>query len=425
MSGEVPRESARALRAVLSGRGLTAVLQEMRVRRRRWSPRDLAAVQDIAYGTLRWLARLRAMLATLCVRTIPAPDLEALLLCALYRLEFTPAPPYAVVDSTVRASAALASPRVKPFVNAVLRTFLRQRSALRAHAQRTEEGRFCYPQWWIDLVRDGFPEQFAEVLDAGNLHFPMTLRVNRRVCDPVAYCEYLASAGMRGETIGECAVALERPVSVEALPGFRDGWVSVQDLAAQHAAGLLDAQDGERVLDACAAPGGKTAHVLERSAVELLALDRDAVRIERLRENLARLRLSARTQLADAGDLSAWWDGCDFDRVLLDAPCTGSGVVKRHPDIKWLRRGTDVGQAVQEQRRLLDALWRTLKPGGTLLYVTCSVFTPENQAQIAGFLAAHDDAQLAPSTRPGQPDGQLLPDARQDGFFYARLVKAA
>jgi 16S rRNA (cytosine967-C5)-methyltransferase len=233
----------------------------------------------------------------------------------------------------------------------------------------------------------------------------------------------LGAAGLPAEQIGPVAVRLQHPVPVEALPGFMDGLVSVQDLAAQRAAELLDVRDGMRVLDACTAPGGKAAHLLETAAVDLTALDRDVQRMPRVRENLQRLRLEARLITADAAALESWWDGQTFERVLLDAPCSASGVVRRHPDIKWLRRPEDIERLAGEQARLLAALWRTLTPGGTLLYATCSLFPAENQAPIADFLSAHKNARRLPITGLAWIDGQLLPDSRQDGFFYALLQK--
>jgi 16S rRNA (cytosine967-C5)-methyltransferase len=235
----------------------------------------------------------------------------------------------------------------------------------------------------------------------------------------------LSAAGLPAEQIGPTAIRVQQPVPVDSLPGFGDGLVSVQDLAAQRAAELLDVSDGMRVLDACAAPGGKAAHLLETAAVELTAVDRDAARLERVRASLRRLDLDAKLIAADAAALETWWDGRAFERVLLDAPCSASGVVRRHPDIKWLRRDDDIERLALEQRRLLAALWQTVSPGGTLLYATCSLFAAENQAQIADFLRAHKNARRLPITRFAQTDGQLLPDSRQDGFFYAPLQKLA
>jgi 16S rRNA (cytosine967-C5)-methyltransferase len=350
-------------------------------------------------------------------------EVEALLLVALYQLEWTRAPAHAVVDGAVRTCTRLGKASAKGLVNAVLRRFLRERTTVLRQARATLTGRFSYPQWWIDEIQRTYPAQFEAVLDAGNLHPPLTLRVNRRCLSVDAYVLALRAAGIPAQQVGPVAIMLRQPVPVESLPGFASGWVSVQDLAAQRAAELLDLADGMRVLDACAAPGGKSAHLLETAAIELTAIDSDPRRLEKVRENLDRLRLAASLIAADAAQLDDWWDGRQFQRVLLDVPCSASGVVRRHPDIKWLRRPEDLERLAREQARLLSALWQTLTPDGKLLYATCSVFPVENQAQIADFLSAHKNARRLPITELAQPDGQLLPDARHDGFFYALLQK--
>jgi 16S rRNA (cytosine967-C5)-methyltransferase len=420
---EVQHLAAHSLLQVLGGRSLTAVLEALREREPPLGGAARAAIQDLAYGSCRWLGTLREVLQLLLRKPASDSEVEALLLVALYQLEWTRAPAHAVVDGAVRTCARLGKASAKGLVNAVLRRFLRERETLLQQARTTATGRFSYPPWWIDEIQRTYPGQFAAVLDAGNLHPPLTLRVNRRCLSVDAYLLALRSAGMPAEQVGPAAVMLSQPVPVESLPGFAQGWVSVQDLAAQRAAGLLDLADGMRVLDACAAPGGKSAHLLETAAIELTAIDRDPRRLPRVRENLDRLRLDAALIAADAAALDDWWDGRPFQRVLLDAPCSASGVVRRHPDIKWLRRPQDLERLSREQARLLSALWHTLTPGGKLLYATCSVFPLENQAQIADFLSAHKNARRLPITELAQTDGQLLPDARQDGFFYALLQK--
>jgi 16S rRNA (cytosine967-C5)-methyltransferase len=384
---------------------------------------DRAAIQDLGYGACRWLGTLREVLRLALNKPASDDQVEALLLVALYQLQWTRAPAHAVVDGAVRTCARLGKASAKGLVNAVLRRFLRERDSLLERARATPPGRFSYPQWWIEELERAYPARFQAILDAGNLHPPLTLRVNRRRVSIEAYLHALSVAGLPAEQIGPVAVRLEHPVPVESLPGFTEGLVSVQDLAAQRAAELLGPSDGMRILDACSAPGGKAAHLLETAAVELTAIDRDPQRLQRVRENLERLRLEARLVTADAADLDSWWDGQPFERVLLDAPCSASGVVRRHPDIKWLRRPEDIARLAREQARLLSALWRTLTPGGTLLYATCSLFPAENQAPIADFLSAHKNARRLPITELAQTDGQLLPDSRQDGFFYALLQK--
>ena len=436
---QIQRNASRALLAVLNGRSLGPALEEIWLRAAGSAPGtglqpgERAAIQDLAFGSCRWLGTLRAVLAQLLHAPLTDPQVEALLLVALYQLNWTRAAPHAVVDFAVRTCAALRKPGAGGLVNAVLRNFLRRRAALLQHARDTEPGRFSYPQWWIDALRSDWPADYAAILDAGNLHPPMTLRVNRRRATVPEMLERLERAGLATEQLGDCALLLARPVPVRELPGFEQGLCSVQDFAAQLAVPLLDLYPGQRVLDACAAPGGKTAHILEMCDVELVALDQDAQRLARIGVNLERLGLSppacnVRLHAADAGALPAWWDGRAFDRILLDAPCTGSGVVRRHPDAKWLRRAQDLAQLAGQQGRLLDALWRTLAPGGKLLYATCSVFAAETRSPISMFLASHDDAVRLEPGRPAGVElggGQLLPDARHDGFFYALLQKSA
>jgi 16S rRNA (cytosine967-C5)-methyltransferase len=345
-------------------------------------------------------------------------------------LQFTRAAPHAVVDHAVQACVRLRKGSAKGLVNGVLRNFLRGPDALLSQARKTEEGRWSYPQWWIDQVRRDYPYHLGAVLEAGNAHPPMTLRVNLRRIARDDYLALLTAEGLLAEAIGPAALLLAQPVGVDRLPGFGDGLVSVQDLAAQYAQPLLEPAPGQRVLDACAAPGGKTAHLLERTDLDLIAIDSDAQRLERVRETLLRLQLPARLICADAGEPSTWWDGKPFDRILLDAPCTAAGIVRRHPDIKWLRRPEDIPALAAQQRRLLQALWHTLAAGGKLLYATCSIFPAENQLQVAAFLQSHPEAKLLPLSgfpegpKIGNIPGQILPDPRHDGFFYALLQKA-
>lgn len=270
-------------------------------------------------------------------------------------------------------------------------------------------------------MRQDHPQHWQSILCAGNTHPPMSLRINpRRTTVDVAKAD-LASAGLSTRRVEPGALLLENPVPVSRLPGFTEGRLSVQDAGAQHAAFLLQARDGERVLDACSAPGGKTAHILELADVDLLALDLDPARLQRVRSNLERLGLTAQTRVADAACVEDWWDGRAFDRILADVPCSASGVARRHPDIKWHRRNTDIAGFAATQARLLDALWQTLAPGGTMLYASCSVFDEENGAQLLAFCARHDDARRL--SLHGRKEVQLLPNAEHDGFYYAALRK--
>lgn len=409
---------------VLAGRSLDDALREGFSGNPRLTPDRRPAVQDFCYGTLRFYGQLAAVLAALLKKPLTSERLRCLLLVALYQLEHTRAAPYAVVDQAVSAASGLGAPAAKGLVNAVLRNFLRQREAALAKANETEEGRYSHPQWWIDRLRADYPRHYEAILQAANQRPPMTLRVNRRRTSAPEYLARLAAEGIDAELLGAAAIRLRRPVPVEALPGFAEGAVSVQDYGAQLAAPLLDLRPGQRVLDACAAPGGKTAHLLECEDVELTALDVNPARLDRVRENLARLGLSARLAVGDAARPETWWDGASFERILADAPCSASGVARRHPDVKWLRRESDLARFSAAQRAILEGLWQTLASGGKLLYATCSVFREENQSPVAAFLRQHGEARTLPLNVIDARDGQLLPDPRHDGFFYALLQKA-
>ena len=428
-------DASRLVARVLGGASLTAALDE------RAGGRSRAAVQDLAYASLRDYGMPQAIIAALVRKPIPDRAVRALLLCALHELRRERRAAHTVVNEAVTACARLGHAPASGFVNAVLRNYLRRREALEARAASTELGRFGYPQWWIDGVRRSRPGDWEAVLAAGNVRPPMTLRVNRRRLDADAYLARLAEQGIAARRIGDWGVRLGAPRGVDELPGFRDGDVSVQDAGAQLAAPLVDARAGMRVLDACAAPGGKTAHLAELADIELFAIDRDAARVPRIEANLARLQLGATVRVADAGEPGLWWDGRPFDRILLDAPCSASGVVRRHPDIKWLRRESDLAQFAREQARLLAALWHVLAPDGKLLYATCSVFREENEAVVEAFRAGHPNARRLPlpglgarggdhlgdhaGDRPGEriSAGEVPPDDDHDGFFYAAFAK--
>jgi len=424
---EIQLLASATVAAVVGGRNLNAALAAQWQQYPQLTPQQRGAITDLSYGTLRFGSQLEAVLAQLLDKPLRDETLRWLLLVALYQLQHTRAAPYAIVDNAVSCATRLGEPQAAGLVNAVLRSFLRRGEALLAKATRSDVGRYSYPQWWIDRLRTQYPRHFATMLEAGNLHPPFTLRVNRRRTTRDEYLALLAQQGIAATAVGAEAVTLARALPVERLPGFADGMVSVQDAAAQLAAPLLDVRDGMRVLDACAAPGGKTTHLLEIADLELTALDSDAARLERVRQNLERLRLEARLLVADVNDTTAGWDGKPFERILADVPCSASGVVRRHPDIKWLRRAADIPQFVMQQRRLLGSLWRLLASGGKLLYTTCSVFQEENSLQVAEFLARHRDARVLPLcgviTVDGTPEGQLLPDNEHDGFYYALLQK--
>ncbi|WP_018076648.1 16S rRNA (cytosine(967)-C(5))-methyltransferase RsmB [Thiobacillus denitrificans] len=410
--------AAGALEEVLAGTALHQVLP--RCLQHLHTPGERGALQDIVYGSLRQLGRLDAWLAALLERPLTDPQLGWLLRVALYQLAYTRAPAHAVVHNAVTAAG---QGWRRGLANAVLRNFQRRRADLEKIADDQPSARWSHPDWWIAKLQTEYPDQWQGMLEASLLHPPFTLRVNRRHGDVASYLRRLNQAGMPAHQTGPDAVTLDRAVPVHSLPGFDQGDVSVQDAGAQWAARLLDAQPGERVLDACAAPGGKSGHILERADVVLTALDVDAARLARVHENLDRLHLHATRVEGDAAQPAAWWDGRPFDRILADVPCSASGVVRRNPDIKWLRRPGDIAQFAAQQAVMLEALWRLLARGGTLLYATCSIFDEENDGQVRAFLARHiKDAERCPLPQP-LTDGALLPDAEHDGFFYALLRK--
>lgn len=384
------------------------------------TPGERGALQDIVYGSLRQLGRLDAWLTALLERPLTDPQLGWLLRVALYQLAYTRAPAHAVVHNAVTAAG---QGWRRGLANAVLRNFQRRRTELDEIANALPSARWSHPDWWIDKLKAGYPNDWQAILEASLLHPPFTLRVNARHGDVAGYLQRLNEAGLPAHQTGPDAVTLDKAVQVHSLPGFDEGHVSVQDAGAQWAARLLDAQSGERVLDACAAPGGKTGHILERADVALTALDVDAIRLTRVQDNLDRLQLAATLAEGDAAHPERWWDGQPFDRILADVPCSASGVVRRNPDIKWLRRPEDIAQFAAQQAVMLDTLWRLLAPGGTLLYATCSIFNEENEEQVRTFLTRHsDDAERCTLPAP-LSDGRLLPDTEHDGFFYALLRK--
>lgn len=423
--------AARAVSQVLAGRNLTVALDAALRERADIEPQQRAAAQDLSYGALRFCGESQALLERLLERPLADAGLHALLLVALYQLNHDQAAAHAVVDQAVRAAGASSrKPWAKGLVNGVLRNFLRQRDALLSALAADEAAHYSYPQWWIAKLRQQYPAHWQAMLAVGNMHPPMTLRVNRRQGDASRYQEALAEAGIEAHALGGEALMLERPLHVDRLPGFAEGRVSVQDYGAQLAAMLLDVEAGQRVLDACCAPGGKTGHILELADVDMTAVDSDAARLERTCSNLARLGLHARLLAGDAATPAGWWDGQPFDRILADVPCTASGIVRRHVDIKWLRREADIAAFARQQSAILHSLWQLLAKGGKLLYATCSVFHEENQRQIDEFLTRQADAaQLPLNLRPGesglinQQQGQLRPCAEHDGFYYALLQK--
>ena len=434
------------------------------------APAETTLVQELAYGTLRWFHQLAGIAALLLAKPLKPKDQDvyALLLAGLYQLRHLRVATHAAVDETVAATQALGKPWAKGLVNACLREYLRRAVEIEKLVGHDPMLTLSHPTWLLEKIRATYPDDWQRIAQANNVRPPLTLRVNARRQARAVYLEKLRAAGIAVQPafVFDTDVTLETPMPVSALPGFAEGLVSVQDAAAQWAAVLLDAQPGERVLDACAAPGGKTGHILERTPglTELVALDREAARVALIEQNLKRLGLGARLVTADASEPDNWWDGKPFDRILLDAPCSATGVIRRHPDIKLRRRPEDLPKLAATQARLLTALWPLLRPGGKLLYVTCSILPEENENQVRAFLAregsATDDSrdgggttsgkkeverrqEQPPRATPGAVAGtaaeaplpiaigrpcavgrQILPgDHGMDGFYYACLLK--
>ena len=396
-------------------------------------------VQALTFETLRHLGTARALAKQLAQRAPAAPALALLHSALALLVSDEHAQRYAahtLVDQAVTAAKQQRETRMQAgFINACLRRFLREKSALLQRIEDDPVARWNHPLWWIERVKADHPDHWQSILSASNDPGPMVLRVNRRHVRRDIYRERLAAQGIDARALGEDGLVLASPVAVDRLPGFDQGDCSVQDGSAQLAAELMWKDrieiDLERVLDSCAAPGGKTAHLLEWADANVLALDVDPQRCQRIHDNLQRLGLRAEVKAADAAQPAIWWDGERFDAILLDAPCTASGIVRRHPDVRWLRRASDVSQLAATQHKLLEALWPLLKPGGRLVYATCSVFRTEGSAQVQAFLTRHIDAIERPSPghlRPGcAPVGGQFNDnvdSGYDGFFYACLDKA-
>jgi 16S rRNA (cytosine967-C5)-methyltransferase len=376
------------------------------------------AVQDLVYGSLRCYGRGDFFLGRLLSKPLADTEVRMLLLVAIYRLETRPDAAHTVVDQAVVAATELAGGNFKGLVNGVLRNFLRQQAELVAALAADPVASSQHPDWWLTELQAAWPNDWQSIVAAGNGPPPMALRVNRRRISRNEYLQRLEAENIKATPVGDVGLMLEKPVSVDRLPGFAVGLVSVQDPGAQLAAKLLNPAPRSRVLDACAAPGGKTAHLLECADLDMLAMDLKPARCRRVTDNLDRLGLSAGIKAADCSKLNTWWDGRFFDAVLADVPCTASGVVRRNPDSKWLRRQSDIASFAGAQFKILEALWQVVRPGGKLLYVTCSVFPAENSVQISQFLARHSEANR-------RHEEQLLPTAEHDGFYYCLLEKNA
>jgi 16S rRNA (cytosine967-C5)-methyltransferase len=423
----------RVLARVLAGESLDAALPESD--QRLVDPRDRAQVRAIAYAALRRPYRYRALAAMLLARGRPKPLLEAAIVAGLVQIEDELGPVHAIVDGSVGALAALGEARLVPVANAVLRRFLREREALLAALPDDDEQRFQHPRWLIDTLRRDWPQDWAAILAANDAPAPLWLRVNRRRATREAVLAEFAAAGIAAvaDPLLPDAIRVDERLPPATLPAFVEGRASVQDASAQWIVELLDLAPGLRALDACAAPGGKTCHIAERepAVAALVALDIDPARVARIEASLARLGLAATTRAADATHPADWWEGTPFDRILVDAPCTGTGVIRRHPDIRLLRRPGDVAALAARQDALLDALWPLLAPGGRLVYATCSILAAENAERVTAFLSRTPDAVVVDAVPPAF--GRAVVVGRQrlpgehggDGFYAAVLGKRA
>ena len=424
--------AAIAISNVLAGRNLTLALPDALNAYPNATPQQRGAAADLSYGTLRFYGEVNAYLVKLLEKPLSNAHITALLLVAIYQLIHDKAGDFTVVNQAVKA-AGDAKPRwAKGLVNGILRNFLRQKDQLAIALKQDEVAIYSYPQWWITKLKTQYPNDWAHILGTGNTHPPMSLRVNAKKTSAKEYVQFLSRQTIEAEQVGEYAVILQQPIPVEKIPGFADGVVSVQDYGAQMAAILLDLAHDMQVLDACCAPGGKTGHILELAGVhlrgvQLTALDNDATRLSRVESNLQRLALTAKLITADAATFAS---PQLFDRILADVPCTASGIVRRHVDIKWLRRESDIASFCKQQAAILANLWQLLAKGGKLLYVTCSIFNEENQQQIDAFLQKHIDAKQLPllitlerENNIQQSNGQLIPNSHHDGLFYALLQK--
>ncbi|VEJ53183.1 Ribosomal RNA small subunit methyltransferase B [Pragia fontium] len=419
--------AAKAIGQVLDkGQSLSTVLPELQ---KNISDKDKSLLQELCFGTLRVLPELEWYLQQLMEKVLTGKQrpLHYLLMVGLYQLLYTRIPPHAAVAETVNGAIALKRPQMKGLINGVMRQFQRQQQELTAQVQ-TQSSRFLHPGWLLKRIQDAYPEQWQQIVDANNQKPPMWLRVNRQHHSRDEYLELLQLAGIEAVTHEGYpdALRLVTPCAVTALPGFDAGWITVQDASAQGCTPLLEPQNGEIILDLCAAPGGKTTHILEAAPeAQVTAVDVDESRLKRVAENLARLKQQATVLCGDGRTPETWSNGQIYDRILLDAPCSATGVIRRHPDIKWLRRNSDIDELVALQKQIIDAIWPQLKSGGTMVYATCSILPEENTLQINDFIHRHSDAHLVNIGTDESPYRQNLPSQDGgDGFFYAKLIKA-
>ena len=413
---QVQTLAAQTLAAVASGKNLSDELAYIIAQNPELTAQDKGMLQDIAYGCQRHLGSLKFMLGKMLNKPIDNEALQSYLLVALYQLNHTQNAPHAVVNEAVNHIARIGHGQYRSFANAIFRRFLREKEGLNKACRYDDVAKHNLPVWLQKTLQNQHPKHWHNIATAFLAHPPLTLRVNRRHANAEQYLALLHEAGLNGKILDDYAIRLSQAVPVAQLPRFAEGWASVQDFGAQQAAYLLNPQNGERILDACAAPGGKTGHILELADCAVTALDIAPQRLQRVQDNLTRLRFQAALYCADAQNLSDWYNGEPFDAILADIPCTASGTIKRNPDIKWLRRPTDAYKTARQQEPMLDALWTTLKSGGRMLLATCSIFEEENQQQCHRFLNRHPDAHL-------QTEKILIPSEKQDGFYYALIEK--
>lgn len=418
--------AAQAIEQVVEqGQSLSNILPPLQ---QKVSDKDKALLQELCFGVLRTLPQLEFLLGQLMSRPMTGKQrsLHYLIMVGFYQLLYTRIPPHAALAETVEGAVSLKKMQFKGLVNGVLRNFQRRQEEL-LNAAAQDESHWLLPQWLLKRLQKAYPQQWQSITEASNHRPPMWLRVNRQHGSRDAWLTRLREQGTDGLIHPHYpdAVRLESPQSVHALPGFDKGDVTVQDASAQGCMIYLEPENGDSVLDLCAAPGGKTTHILEIAPkANVLAVDIDPQRLKRVHENLTRLGMEAEVKMGDGRFPEKWCGERQFDRILLDAPCSATGVIRRHPDIKWLRRDSDIAELAQLQREILDAIWPHLKPGGTLVYATCSILPEENKEQISAFLKRHLDAKLTDTGTPDNPGIQNLPAPEEgDGFYYAKIIK--
>ncbi|EJD6376794.1 MULTISPECIES: 16S rRNA (cytosine(967)-C(5))-methyltransferase RsmB [Providencia] len=415
--------AATAINQVLdNGQSLSTVLPDLQ---RNINDKDKALLQEICFGVLRYLPKLEWFISQLMEKPLTGKQrtLHYLIMVGIYQLLYTRIPPHAALAETVNGAVALKKPQLKGLINGVLRSFQRQQVQLEERITNNTS-QYLHPSWLLKRLQTAYPDDWQSIIEANNQRPPMWLRVNSQHHTATQYLNLLEQSEITAHLHSSHpnAIRLDEPTAVSRLPGFEDGWSTVQDVSAQGCAELLEPQNGENILDLCAAPGGKTTHILELAPkANVIAVDIDELRLKRVKENLIRLKQHAVVIQGDGTQPETWAQGQQFDRILLDAPCSATGVIRRHPDIKWLRRDSDINELAQLQSQILEAIWPYLKPGGTLVYATCSIMPEENGKQIQSFLSKHNDACLNDGTDAGL---QILPSTNGgDGFFYARLVK--